>query len=143
MKNRYRITIEGQTFEVVILDDPRQPQVHVEVDGQPFTVSVESEPLAGEAAPPTTQPTPPHQTTQQTDRWVTAPLPGIVKSIAVEVGQRVATGDALLTIEAMKMDNVIRAGRAGRIAALRVSAGRQVAYGDLLIEFADQEMEHG
>lgn len=143
MTNRYRITVEGQTFEVVVLDDPRQPQVRVEVDGQPLTVTVESGPPAGRTAASPPQPASVQPSLPAADRWVTAPLPGIIKSVAVEVGQRVAPGDELLTIEAMKMDNVIRAEREGRVAAVRVSAGRQVAYGDRLIEFAGQETDHG
>jgi|YNPBryBLVA2012_1023415.scaffolds.fasta_scaffold01843_5 biotin carboxyl carrier protein len=143
MTNRYRITVEGQTFDVVVLDDPRQPQVRVEVDGQPLTVSVESGPPASGTAALPSQPAPTQPSVPAADRWVTAPLPGIIKSIAVKIGQRVTPGDELLTIEAMKMDNVVRAGRAGRIAVVRVSVGRQVAYGDPLIEFAGQEAERG
>jgi len=45
--------------------------------------------------------------------------------------------DELLVIEAMKMDNIIRAQRAGTIETIHVTEGRQVAYGDPLLEFAD------
>jgi len=63
-----------------------------------------------------------------------APLPGVIKSIGVRSGQRVAPGDELLVIEAMKMDNVIRAQRAGVIGVIHVAEGRQVAHGELLLE---------
>jgi biotin carboxyl carrier protein len=64
-------------------------------------------------------------------------LPGVIKSIAVRPGQRVAAGDELLVIEAMKMDNVIRASRAGAVSAVYVTEAGRVAYGDPLLEFAD------
>ncbi|MBE9508922.1 MAG: acetyl-CoA carboxylase biotin carboxyl carrier protein subunit, partial [Chloroflexi bacterium] len=65
---------------------------------------------------------------------VAAPLPGVIKSIGVRPGQRVAADDELLVIEAMKMDNVIRATRAGTIGTIHVAEGRQVAYGEILLE---------
>ncbi|HIQ01585.1 MAG TPA: acetyl-CoA carboxylase biotin carboxyl carrier protein subunit, partial [Anaerolineales bacterium] len=80
-------------------------------------------PAPGAAAPPT--------------GTVIAPLPGVIKSIAVRPGQRVKFDDELLVIEAMKMDNIIRAQRAGTIETIHVTEGRQVAYGDPLLEFAD------
>jgi biotin carboxyl carrier protein len=66
---------------------------------------------------------------------VTAPLPGTIKSIAVQPGQEVAAGDELLVIEAMKMDNVIRASKTGVIDTVYVGAGRQVAHGELMLEY--------
>jgi biotin carboxyl carrier protein len=68
---------------------------------------------------------------------VTAPLPGIIKSIAVKPGDEVAANDILLVIEAMKMDNVIRATRGGTIDSILVTEGRHVDHGAPLIEFAD------
>jgi oxaloacetate decarboxylase alpha subunit len=145
---RYRITLEGQTFDVRVLDDPRSEkgQVRVEVNGETFTVGVESVPVVaeittGEAAPAIAPspvmlpPTPGDMTTA--GNAVTAPLPGVIKSIAIRPGQQVAPNDELLVIEAMKMDNVIRAIRAGAIGTIHVTEGRQVAYGELMLDFAD------
>ena len=67
---------------------------------------------------------------------VAAPLPGVIKSIAVRPGQQVAPNDELVVIEAMKMDNVIRATRAGAIGTIHVAEGRQVAYGEALLEMS-------
>ena len=52
-----------------------------------------------------------------------APMPGLVKQVLVAVGARVAKGDALLVLEAMKMEQVIRAPRAGRVSALSARRG--------------------
>ena len=58
---RYRIILDDHTFDVAVLDDPRQQQVRVEVDGETFTVGVESVPVVVEGAGAETAPgvTPP------------------------------------------------------------------------------------
>jgi acetyl/propionyl-CoA carboxylase alpha subunit len=60
-------------------------------------------------------------------------LPGLVVAVNVAVGAEVEEGDALLTIEAMKMQNEVRAPRAGSIAQVAVSPGQPVATGVLLV----------
>jgi biotin carboxyl carrier protein len=70
---------------------------------------------------------------------VAAPLPGVIKSIAVRPGQRVAADDELLVIEAMKMDNIIRAPRGGSVGTIHVTEGRQVAYGETLLEMTNEQ----
>jgi biotin carboxyl carrier protein len=138
---RYRITLDDRTFDVQILDDPRQREVRVEVNGERLTVGVEPVASAAEAVGPQ-MPSPDEAPSARRPTGgrlppstgaVIAPLPGVVKSIAVQPGQTVARGDTLLTIEAMKMDNVIRAPREGTVDAVHVTEGRQVAYGDPLL----------
>ncbi|HEY7464452.1 MAG TPA: acetyl-CoA carboxylase biotin carboxyl carrier protein subunit [Candidatus Limnocylindria bacterium] len=60
-------------------------------------------------------------------------LPGLVVAVHVEAGVEVAAGASLLTIEAMKMQNEVRAPREGRIGQVAVSAGQPVAAGVLLL----------
>jgi biotin carboxyl carrier protein len=57
---------------------------------------------------------------------VTARIPGRVVRIWVEVGQQVAVGDRLLSVEAMKMENEVRSPVAGTVEALRVGVGDRV-----------------
>jgi len=64
---------------------------------------------------------------------VTATLPGLIVAIETTEGSDVAAGDPLLTIEAMKMQNEVRAPRAGRVAAIAVAAGQTVGTGQLLL----------
>jgi propionyl-CoA carboxylase alpha chain len=66
-----------------------------------------------------------------------APLPGTVVAVRVAVGDEVADGQELLVIEAMKMQHVVRADRAGRITALPVQAGAAVEVGAVLAVLAD------
>jgi acyl-CoA carboxylase subunit alpha len=61
-----------------------------------------------------------------------APMPGLVRQVRVAVGDRVAAGDVLLILEAMKMETPIRAPAAGRVSELRAEAGAQVEAGALL-----------
>jgi biotin carboxyl carrier protein len=64
-------------------------------------------------------------------------LPGLVVTVAVAVGDPVATGDRLVVIEAMKMQNEIRSPRNGVVAAVLVEAGVAVTAGALLVRIDD------
>ena len=70
-----------------------------------------------------------------TAKLVTSAMPGLVVSVAVEPGQEVKTGQALMVVEAMKMENVMRAEVDGVIKAVHCAAGDSVAADELLIEF--------
>ncbi len=63
---------------------------------------------------------------------VTASLPGLVVAVRAEQGSDVAEGESLVTIEAMKMQNEVRAPRPGRIASVSVTAGQTVKAGQRL-----------
>ena len=66
---------------------------------------------------------------------IEAPMPGLILDINVGIGQEVNEDDALLVLEAMKMENIITAPRAGIIKTISVSKGDAVDKGQLLIEF--------
>jgi biotin carboxyl carrier protein len=59
--------------------------------------------------------------------------------VAVAEGDTVAAGDPLVTIEAMKMQNEIRAPRAGRVTGIEVEAGQAIAGGALLVRLAEPD----
>lgn len=63
-----------------------------------------------------------------------APMPGQVRSVAIKVGQAVAAGQVLLTLDAMKMEIRIQAARAGVVAHLAVGEGDSVERDQLLVE---------
>ncbi len=64
---------------------------------------------------------------------VKATLPGLIVGVAVAAGDEVEAGAALVTIEAMKMQNEVRAPRPGRVAGIVVEAGQTVSTGALLL----------
>ncbi|MGB6082724.1 acetyl-CoA carboxylase biotin carboxyl carrier protein subunit [Moheibacter sp.] len=66
---------------------------------------------------------------------IKAPMPGLILSINVSVGQEVQENDSLLILEAMKMENNFASPRAGIIKSIMVEKGQAVDKGQLLIEF--------
>jgi acetyl/propionyl-CoA carboxylase alpha subunit len=62
-----------------------------------------------------------------------APLPGAISTVVVKVGDRVNDGDALVVLEAMKMEHTLRAGGAGIVELVQCAPGDQVDVGDLLV----------
>ena len=70
-----------------------------------------------------------------TSKLVISPMPGLVVSLDVETGQSVRSGEQVAIIEAMKMQNIIRAERDGVVKAVLVASGASVAADEVLIEF--------
>jgi len=67
-----------------------------------------------------------------------APMPGVVTKVLVVVGDDVTKGQPLLALEAMKMEHMIRAPRAGRIKSVAASPGIMVQAGATLVELEDE-----
>ena len=65
---------------------------------------------------------------------VTAPMQGTVVKVAVEEGQEVTTGDLVVVLEAMKMENPVTAHKDGTITGLAVEAGAAITQGTVLAE---------
>jgi propionyl-CoA carboxylase alpha chain len=71
-----------------------------------------------------------------TSRLVVSPMPGLVVSMDVAEGEEVKEGQVICVIEAMKMQNIIRAEREGKIKSLGAKTGDSVAADDVLAQFA-------
>jgi len=100
--------------------------VFFELNGQPREVTVHDRSLTPtEAAPPKADP--------KNAKQIGASMPGMVVMVAVQAGDRVAQGQKLLALEAMKMETTIAAESDGAVAAVHVTTGTQVEAGDLLI----------
>lgn len=65
---------------------------------------------------------------------IIAPIPGVILSIKINVGDIIKKGDELLVLEAMKMENSITAEKAGKVTAVNVKVGQQVLQSDVMIE---------
>jgi len=68
-------------------------------------------------------------------RFLLSPMPGLLVSVAVSQGQEVKTGEELAVVEAMKMENVLRAERDGVVAKLHAEAGDSLAVDQAILEF--------
>jgi propionyl-CoA carboxylase alpha chain len=77
----------------------------------------------------------PQKKPPDTSRLLLSPMPGLLSTIAVTPGQEVKTGETLAIVEAMKMENVLRAERDGRIAAIRAKPGDSLAVDEIILEF--------
>jgi propionyl-CoA carboxylase alpha chain len=67
---------------------------------------------------------------------VRCPMPGLVVSISVSEGQEVKAGETLAVVEAMKMENVLRAERDGVVKAIKAKPGDSLAVDAVIMEFA-------
>jgi propionyl-CoA carboxylase alpha chain len=78
----------------------------------------------------------PEKAAADTSKLLLCPMPGLVKSIAVAVGAQVKAGDALAVVEAMKMENILRAERDGVVKAVKAKPGDSLAVDAVILEFA-------
>ena len=78
----------------------------------------------------------PEKIAPDTSRFLLSPMPGLLTSLAVAVGEAIKDGDELAVVEAMKMENVLRAERDGVIKAIKVQPGESLAVDQVILEFA-------
>ncbi len=78
----------------------------------------------------------PAKVAADTSKLLLCPMPGLVKSIQVTVGQEVKAGDPLAVVEAMKMENILKAERDGVVKLVRAKAGDSLAVDAVILEFA-------
>ncbi|MGC6359166.1 sodium-extruding oxaloacetate decarboxylase subunit alpha [Bisgaard Taxon 45] len=109
----------------------------VELEGKSFVVKVSEGGEIGDITPttPPAAPTAPQSAPAATAGGtpVTAPMAGNIWKVVAQEGQKVAEGDVLLILEAMKMETEIRASQAGIVQGINVKAGDTVAVGDTLM----------
>jgi biotin carboxyl carrier protein len=141
MKKEYKYTINGNQYEVAI-GEIVENQVTITVNGEEYKVEMEPEPVeekkvvvrkpAAESAAESSE-AGSSTGNVNTKNAVKAPLPGVITSIEVNVGDEVKSGDTLLVLEAMKMANNIEAEKDGKVTAICVKAGQTVMEDDPLV----------
>ena len=146
----YRVEIEGQSHLAMTDWEPSQPLLHIRVEGQVATVQIErlsgavlrlvhrgvvrrAQVLSPRAA--ALLALMPEKKARDTSRLLLSPMPGLLSSVVVEQGQEVKAGEPLAIVEAMKMENVLRAERDGRIARVRANPGDSLAVDQVILEF--------
>ena len=137
----YKIKINGNDYNVVI-DEFEETSAKVEVNGTPYSVEFEqpaakprkivkvvNAPKAAPAAPvaPAQKVSAPAAAAGET--VVNSPLPGVILSINKNVGDTVNKGDAVIILEAMKMENNIEATASGKIVKFLAQKGDSVLEG--------------
>ncbi len=139
MKKEYKYTINGNKYEVAI-GEIIENEVTVVVNGEEYKVEMEPEPVEEKkvVVRPAAQAVAASEPSEgsekvNTNNAIKAPLPGVITSINVNVGDEVKAGDTLLVLEAMKMANNIEAEKDGKVTAICVSAGQSVMEDDALI----------
>lgn len=141
MKKEYKYTINGNQYEVAI-GDIVENIVTITVNGEDYKVEMEAEPEPEQKKVVLGKPkaesadsgdTPADTANVNTNNAVKAPLPGVITSIEVNVGDEVKSGDTLLVLEAMKMANNIEAEKDGKITAILVKPGQSVMEDDPLV----------
>jgi propionyl-CoA carboxylase alpha chain len=77
----------------------------------------------------------PEKVAADTSKLLLCPMPGLVVKLSVAVGDEVQEGQALCTIEAMKMENILRAERKGTVSKVNAGEGDSLAVDDVIMEF--------
>ena len=138
----YKYTINGTKYEVAV-GNIEDNIVTVTVNGEAYQVELEKEPEPEKKKPVLGKPAAASEASASeesassanvnTNNAVKAPLPGVITSIEVAVGDEVKVGDTLLVLEAMKMANNIESEKDGKIAAILVKPGQSVMEDDPLV----------
>lgn len=146
------VRVEGRAFEVEIENLSSRPIVAL-IEGERFEIWPEetkpaartssSAALSASSQPAVQQqssasnPAKPSSAKNNLIGSVRAPLPGLIMSIAVQVGDHIEVGQEMCVIEAMKMKNSIRAPRTGEIGKVTIKEGDHIQHHDLLFEYAE------
>ncbi len=77
----------------------------------------------------------PEKLPPDTSKYLLCPMPGLIVKVDVAEGDEVQEGQALCTVEAMKMENILRAERKGVVKKINASAGDSLAVDDVIMEF--------
>ena len=138
-----RVKVADRWFTVEVAD-PHASPVRAIVDGEEIDVQLEDV-VEEEVQPESITPPPPApvSTAPATPavgagpaptKLFTSPMPGVILSVAVSVGDEVVTGDEICVLEAMKMQQMLRADWSGIVRSVHVEAGQQVLDGAPIVE---------
>jgi methylmalonyl-CoA carboxyltransferase small subunit len=126
---KLKITIDQKTYEVDV--EVAEPEPH----SPPRGYAVEPAPLRVPAAPAGLAPKPAASGSVNEEKVCRSPVTGTVVRVLAQPGQSIQVGDALLVLEAMKMETNITAPVSGKLASVNVAAGESVQSGQVVVEF--------
>ena len=142
---KYSFKINNNEYDVVVknIDDNI---AEVEVNGFKYSVefdrsleTTKTPKLVRSQVVPSTDTSPSEKKTSSPSGpkgagFVKSPLPGTILDVHVTVGDNVRSGDKLITLEAMKMENIINSDKGGKVISVNFKKGDAVMEGDILIE---------
>ena len=143
--NIANVTVNGIPFEVEMKQPVKSSKQKVKLSDGQNNISASSVASAGSAAGSSSaassaassdSASSSKQATPAAGKPVVAPLPGTINEIKVKVGDKVNTGDTVVVLEAMKMQNNIDAETSGTITSINVNKGDAVMEGDTLVTIA-------
>jgi len=146
----FGVRIGDRTIDVKTGWQPGEPLVHAVVDGHHIVVQVDvvgsgwrltheggqAEALVLTPRQAELYALMPVKAAPDTSKFLLSPMPGLLASVAVTEGQEVKAGEALAVVEAMKMENVLRATRDGTVKVLHAKAGDSLRVDQKILEFA-------
>jgi len=143
------VSVDGKSFRVESGWTPGQPLARLMVDGTPLVLKIGKisggfrvryrgadvkvhvrTPRQAELAALM-----PEKVAPDTSKYLLCPMPGLIVKVDVAEGDDVQEGQALCTVEAMKMENILRAERKGTVKKINAAAGDSLAVDDVIIEF--------
>ena len=127
---RLRVKVAEKWYEVEV-GDWEGDQVRVLVDGDPVMVRLED---VAQVEPAAVAEVDVESADDAGDNVIRSPLPGVVISIDVSVGDQVSAGERVCMLEAMKMEQELVASRDGRVKAVKVQKGQSVLIGQTIVE---------
>ena len=138
MKN-FTFNINENSYSVKIVSQ-EENTIELEVNGTNYLVKMKEEIKSRKTPtlvrkPSTTAPVEPVKVNPSSSKTtITAPIPGVVLSLKVQVGDTIKANDSLMILEAMKMENNIVSEKSGTVTAINVKPGQQVLQGEVMIE---------
>ncbi|MDZ4164906.1 MAG: biotin/lipoyl-containing protein, partial [Smithellaceae bacterium] len=131
----YNVFVDGDYFSVEV---DEQGELLIEPEPGRKAIASAAPPPQKKAVPVAPRPAEPKakepvKNAPETGVALKAPMPGIIVQVLCQVGSEVKTGDELIILEAMKMQNALTAASDGKIAEIRVKAGDSVGAGEVLI----------
>ncbi len=128
---KYLIKVNGNQYEVEVEEVKTESAV-----SQPVSSVSSPAPAPVKAAPTAPAAQKVDTAVPQGASTITAPMPGTILKVNVNVGDAVKKGQVLLILEAMKMENEITAPSDGKVASVNVAKGTSVNVGDVMVSIA-------
>ena len=122
--------VDGELVEVEMGDMPAAMSPQTDAADLPVQPSEPSQPAPAPTPQRTARPT----SSAEPSRSFKTPMPGVIVSVAVKVGDQVVTGDPICILEAMKMQQTLRADWSGIVQEVHVTAGDQVVDGQAIAD---------